>query len=208
MGFLLYFNLFCCYIGLRWAWWTGERWSVWRKDSWQGRGLLGVDDRLNRSGQAPHHGWPSSSPLTSIIGTGSLKWIATAKSIIFETLSHKASRSHLQLCLKLVMSFPSRLYLLCLIVHHLPAKWAASRGKAFHLSVRAKIDWEWQHQKKREKNGLKWRAQGQSVIESKFKLHSAVWPMGLQRGKKIKTIIRSFPPFSFPTFQVIDIVCC
>lgn len=101
-------------------------------------------------------------------------------------LSHKASRSHLQLCLKLFMSFPSRLYLLCLIVHHLPAKWAASHGKAFHLSVRAKIDWEWQHQKKGErKNGLKWRAQGQSVIESKFKLHNAqtfIWPMGLQWG--------------------------
>lgn len=77
---------------------------MWRGDSWEGGGLLGVDDRLNRSVHAPHRGQPSSSPLRSIMGPGSLKWVATAKCIIFEMLSHKASWPHLQLCLMLFMS--------------------------------------------------------------------------------------------------------
>lgn len=46
---------------------------------------------------------------------------------------------------------PSWFYLLCLIVCHLPVKWAANHGKVFHLSVREKVDWEWQYQKKRKK---------------------------------------------------------
>lgn len=75
-------------------------------DSLEGGGLLGVDDRLNRSGHAPHRSQPSSSPLTSLMESGSLKWVAAAKCIIFEMLLHKGSWPHLQLCLMLFMSLP------------------------------------------------------------------------------------------------------
>lgn len=138
---------------------------MWGEDSWEGWGSPGCWWQIK---QKRPHATPgpalSPSPLTPVMGTGILKWVATAKCIIFEVLSHKPSWPHLQLCLMLFMSLPHpSLYLLCLIVCHLPVKWAASRGQAFHLSVSAAINWEWQHQKRkrRGKNGLKWSALGQ-----------------------------------------------
>lgn len=44
----------------------------------------------------------------------------------------------------------------CLIVCHLPAKWAARHGQAFHLTVMAAIDHEWHHQNKEKGGGKKW----------------------------------------------------
>lgn len=76
----------------------------------------------------------SSSLLKAIMGGGSLKWVATAKSIIFEMLSHKS----LGLAYNLVSCFNviRRHKLVCLIVCHLPAKWAASQPDGFDcLSV-------------------------------------------------------------------------
>jgi len=100
--------------------------------------------------------WPRTTPWLAIVLTAHIRngswqpemscqgkvyyfWNAFTQSLLttFTTLSHAFH-----------VTPPSRLYLLCLIVCHLPVKWAASHGNAFHLSVRAKIDWEWQHQKR------------------------------------------------------------
>lgn len=171
MGPPFLFNAFCCcWAGLRWAWWIEEKMEEYvERGQLRGWGSPGPWWQIK---QKRPHATPrpalSPSPLTPVMGTGSLKWVATAKCIIFEMLSHKPSWPHIQLCLMLFMSAPppppSSLHLLCLIVCHLPAKWAARHGQAFHLSVRAEIDREWQHQKRkkrREKNGFKWNAQGQ-----------------------------------------------
>lgn len=82
-------------------------------------------------------------------------WNAFTQSLLttFTTLSHAFY----------VSPPPSLGYLLCLIVCHLPAKWTANHGKAFQLSVRPKIDWEWHHQKRRRETGLRWSAQVQSL---------------------------------------------
>lgn len=71
----------------------------------------------------------SSSPLKAVMGGGSLKWVATAKSIIFEMLSHKSlgPAYNLVSCFNVIR----RHKLVCLIVCHLPAKWAASQPDGF-----------------------------------------------------------------------------
>lgn len=140
--------------GLRWAWWIGEK-----MEEYVERGQLrrwGSPGRWWQIKQKQPHAtpWPalSPSPLTSVMGTGSLKWVATAKCIIFEMLSHKTLlTTYTTLSHAFHVTPSSGLYLLCLIVCHLPAKWAASHGQAFHLSVRAAIDWEWQHQKSKRR---------------------------------------------------------
>lgn len=79
-------------------WWAsraigGRGWSSVRTgDSWRGGGLRGVDDRLNRRGLTPRGGGRPCrpSPLTAVIGAGSLKWVATAECIIFENAFTRA----------------------------------------------------------------------------------------------------------------------
>lgn len=109
MGPPFLFNAFCCcWAGLRWAWWIGEKMEEYvERGQLRGWGSPGPWWQIK---QKRPHATPrpalSPSPLTPVMGTGSLKWVATAKCIIFEMLSHKPSWPHIQLCLMLFMSAP------------------------------------------------------------------------------------------------------
>lgn len=119
---------------MRWYWWKeglrsqGARWRIEQK-----RPHTACNSSL------------SSSLLKAIMGGGSLKWVATAKSIIFEMLSHKSlgPAYNLVSCFNVIR----RHKLVCLIVCHLPGKMSCQPARRVWLSVSYSIDWEWQHQK-------------------------------------------------------------
>lgn len=165
----------------------------------------------------------SPSPLTSVMGTGSLKWVATAKCIIFEMLSHKPSWPHIQLCLMLFMSLPFQLPFA--VSNCLPPASEMScqtwTGLSFVCQGGDRLGVT--TSKKERKTGLKWSAQRQttkrplpkSFIEEGFKLLTiqiSVWP----DGNKVPylPLILDFLrfPLSFPkdlqiSFTVWNIVC-
>lgn len=157
----------CCWAGQRWAWWIGEK-----MEEYVERGQLrgwGSPGRWWQIKQKRPHAAPqpvlSPSPLTPVMGTGSLKWVATAKCIIFEMLSHKPSWPHIQLCLMLFMSLP--LQPLFAVSNCLPPASEMScqpwTGLSFVCQGSNRLRVTTSKKKKEGKNGLKWSVQGQSL---------------------------------------------
>lgn len=97
MGPPFLFNAFCCcWAGLRWAWWIEEKMEEYvERGQLRGWGSPGPWWQIK---QKRPHATPrpalSPSPLTPVMGTGSLKWVATA-SVLFLKCFHTNPPDHI-----------------------------------------------------------------------------------------------------------------
>lgn len=159
----------CMLLLLRWAWCIGEKMQEYvQRGQLRGWGSPGCWWQIKQ--KRPHATpWPplSHSPLTPIMGTGSLKWVTTAKCIIFEMLSHKPCWPHTQLCLMLFMSLPFQP--LFAVSNCLPPASEMScqpwTGLSFVCQGLDRLGVTTSKRKKEGKNGLKWSAQRQSSLK-------------------------------------------